>query len=92
MAANERVWLQPMPESWCRFDAQRSEVRMMKVKYLPVAEGRKCHISAYPNFHKSGSVEGMRRDFYGKDALLVRCGSWIYNVSEAPWIYWGRAH
>ena len=22
MAANERVWLQPMPESWCRFDDQ----------------------------------------------------------------------
>lgn len=24
---------------------------------------------------------------HGKDALLVRCGSWIYNVSKEPRIY-----
>ena len=31
-------------------------------------------------------------DYYGKDALLVRCGSWIYNVTSRPDIYYGEAH
>ena len=38
-------------------------------------------------FHITGSIAGMKRMFYGKDALLVRCGSWIYNVSKEPRIY-----
>jgi len=25
--------------------------------------------------------------YYGKDALLVRCGNYIYNVSSEPDIY-----
>lgn len=37
-----------------------------------------------PNFHKSGSIAGMRRQFYGQDAQLVRCGSYIYNVTSSP--------
>ena len=36
----------------------------------------------YPNFHKSGSIAGMKKHVYGKDALLVRCGGWIYKVPE----------
>lgn len=34
-------------------------------------------------FHKSGSIAGMKKQFYGKDALLVRCGSYIYNVPKS---------
>lgn len=30
--------------------------------------------------------------YYGQDALLVRCGSYIYNVSSAPEIYYKVAH
>jgi len=52
----------------------------MKTRYLKVARGRAIHIDQYPNFHKSGSIAGMKNMYYGKDALLVRCGSWIYNV------------
>jgi hypothetical protein len=33
----------------------------------------------------------MRKLYYGDKALLVRCGSYIYNVSGAPDIY-ERAH
>ena len=54
----------------------------MRVKYLKVEDGKKINISQYPNFHKSGSIAGMKNLYYGKDALLVRCGEWIYHVPE----------
>lgn len=44
-----------------------------------------------PNFHKSGSVIGMKRKYYGRDALLVSYGSYIYNVTAYPEIY-EKAH
>lgn len=39
-------------------------------------------LKEFPNFHKSGSIIGMKKLYYGKDALLIRCGSYIYNVSR----------
>jgi hypothetical protein len=30
----------------------------------------------------------MKKQFYGKDALLVKCGNYIYNVTEKPEIYY----
>ena len=65
---------------------------MPRVRYLPVAEGRRVNIEAFPNFDKSGSVIGMKKKYYGEDALLVRCGSYIYNVSLCPNIYYRRAY
>lgn len=34
----------------------------------------------------------MKRLYYGKNALLVRYGSCIYNVSSEPNIYYNLAH
>lgn len=45
-----------------------------------------------PSFHKSGSVRGMKKLFYGENALLVRCGSFIYNVTKKPEVYEQRAN
>lgn len=59
----------------------------MKIKKLSKEEGKRVNISRFPNFHKSGSITGMKKLYYGKDALLVRCGNWIYNVSSEPEIY-----
>lgn len=59
----------------------------MRVKYLPVAQGKEFNISQFPNFDKTGSIIGMKRSYYGVDALLVRCGNYIYNVTSAPEIY-----
>lgn len=53
---------------------------------------KKVGISSFPNFHKSGSISGMKKTYYGRDALLVRCGGYIYNVSSAPEIYYEVAH
>ena len=62
----------------------------MKCKYLPV----KYHdmVKDFPNFSATGSIKGMRRMYYGEDALLVRCGSYIYNVTNKPEIYYNFAH
>lgn len=50
-------------------------------------QGEAVNISQFPNFHKSGSITGMKRLYYGINALLVRCGDYIYNVTSAPEIY-----
>ena len=57
----------------------------MKVKYIKVKDNP--GLSVFPNFSKSGSVRGMKKLYYGKNALLVRCGSYIYDVSSNPYIY-----
>ena len=61
----------------------------MKVKYLKVANGKRIGLigSRLPSFHHTGSIRGMKRKFYGKNALLVRCGAYIYNVTSQPNIY-----
>ena len=60
---------------------------MAKVKRLSIGKGKIVDIHQFPNFNKSGSITGMKRRYYGKDALLVRCGSYIFNVSARPDIY-----
>lgn len=60
---------------------------MARVKTLTAENGNKVNIDNYPNFHRTGSVIGMKQKYYGKDALLVRCGQYIYNVTSNPEIY-----
>lgn len=43
--------------------------------------------SELPSFSKTGSIKGMKDKFYGKDALLVRCGAYIYNCTSKPELY-----
>ena len=64
----------------------------MRVKYLKVRDGERLHIDDYPSFSRTGSIVGMANLYYGKDALLVRCGSYIYNVSGNPIIYYEEAY
>ena len=59
----------------------------MKTKTLYKRDAQRIDISRFPNFHRTGSISGMKKLYYGKNALLVRCGSWIYNVSSEPEIY-----
>ena len=60
---------------------------MARTKYLTVEDGERVGIDDYPSFHKTGSIAGMKKQYYGKDALLVKCGSYIYNVTTKPSIY-----
>ncbi len=67
-----------------------SDAKKMRVRDIsPRHEGI---VDKFPNFHKSGSVSGMKKLYYGKGALLVRCGSYIYNVSADPQIYYQYAN
>jgi len=50
--------------------------------YLSVKSNYASSIKKFPNFHKSGSIKGMKKLYYGKNALLVQCGNWIYNVNK----------
>lgn len=62
------------------------------LRYIPVSKREHLHLDDYPNFHASGSISGMRKQLYGDEALLVRCGSYIYNVSRNSKLYWEYAH
>lgn len=62
----------------------------MKVKTLSKEYHHK--VVNFPNFDKSGNIRGMKKLYYGKDALLVRCGGYIYNVSAEPSIYYELAY
>lgn len=64
----------------------------MRVKYIRKADGERLNLSRFPNFSATGSVIGMKRKYYGMNALLVRSGAWIYNVSSKPDIYYGMAY
>ena len=63
----------------------------MRVKTVYVKDKQRLKLSDFPNFSVTGSSTGIKK-IYGKDALLVRCGSWIYNVTSRPDIYYGEAH
>lgn len=46
------------------------------------------YLSAFPNFSASGSISGMKKQFYGRGALLVKYGRYIYNVTSDPAMYY----
>ena len=62
----------------------------MKVRRITKEEGKRVNISRFPKFHKSGSIRGMIKQYYSVAALLVRCGSYIYNVTSEPNIYYNN--
>ena len=45
----------------------------------------------FPNFHRTGNVQGMKAKYYGKSALLVRHGNYIYNVTSNPRLYFNHS-
>ena len=53
---------------------------MPRVRYMNKTLEMIYNLSQYPNFSVTGSVKGMKKLYYGKDALLVRSGAWIYKV------------
>lgn len=56
------------------------------VRYMNKEQKKIYNLSQYPNFSVTGSIQGMKEKYYGKDALLVRSGSWIYKVP--PEVYY----
>ena len=60
----------------------------MRTRRMTKERGERCNISRLPNFHCTGSIKGVKRLFYGQQALLVKYGAYIYNVSSEPNIYY----
>ena len=60
----------------------------MRVKKMSIEQGKRVRIDRFPNFHATGSIRGMKRLYYGNDSLFVRVGSYIYNVTAQPQIYY----
>lgn len=42
----------------------------------------KHDLSKFPNFSANGSIRGMKKLYYGEDALLIKSGGYIYKVTE----------
>lgn len=59
----------------------------MRVKRMTTEQGKRVGIHRFPNFHRTGSIRGMKKLYYGSDCLLVRCGNYIYSVTSEPQIY-----
>ena len=53
---------------------------MARVRYMNKNKATEIDIGQYPNFSATGSITGMKRQYYGRDALLVRSGRYIYRV------------
>lgn len=62
-------------------------MRTKPVKTMSRERGERENISRFPNFAASGNISGMRKLYYGYNALLIRCGNYIYNVSSEPELY-----
>ena len=45
-------------------------------------------LSVFPNFSASGSIKGMKDKYYGKNALLIRSGAYVYKVTEEIYNYY----
>lgn len=56
----------------------------MRVKYLSVKYHDKFHLEDCPSFSATGSIKGMKKLYYGDNAMLVKCGSYIYNIKNHP--------
>lgn len=48
----------------------------------------KHDLSVFPNFHRSGSIKGMRKMYYGENAKLIVSGSFIYKVTDEVFDYY----
>ena len=64
---------------------------MARCKTIKKKDGLRLGIGNLPSFSITGSIPGMKKQYYGENALLVKCGSWIYNVTSKPEIY-SQAH
>lgn len=45
----------------------------MRTRTINKRDAQRIDISRFPNFHRTGSISGMKKLYYGRNALLVRC-------------------
>ena len=62
-------------------------MRVKTIKKSELTEELETLLSLLPNFSAKGNITGMKQKVYGKDALLVKSGAYIYNCTSEPHIY-----
>lgn len=60
---------------------------LKKLYWKDLTEEEQDRLTNCPNIHRTGSVLGMKKLYWGKDALCIRCGNYTYNVSSEPDFY-----
>lgn len=46
----------------------------------------RLNLDSFPNAGPYPCISGLKEKVYGKDALLVQCGAYVYHVDEKT--YW----
>ncbi len=54
----------------------------MKSIYVKTEYHDRLNLSQFPNAGPYPCVEGMKNKYWGRDALVVRCGRYAYKVDE----------
>lgn len=72
-------------ELYKREKNQASIQETMRVRKMTIAEGKRVRIDRFPNFHKTGSVAGMKKLYYGQNCLLVKCYEKRQIMSSGTW-------
>lgn len=62
---------------------------MFKTVRIPQADHDRYNLSEFPNAGPWPDVMGMKLKYWGKDALCVRCGNYVYKVDKETYIKCG---
>lgn len=55
---------------------------MANTLYVRVKDYDRLGLDKFPNAGPNPNIGGMKRLYWGKDALCVRCGRYVYNVDQ----------
>ena len=54
---------------------------MQKYKYVRNTQHNYDILKDFPNAGPRPNIAGMRKLYWGKDALLIKCGQYVYKVN-----------
>lgn len=57
----------------------------MKTLYVKKELYNKLRLDRFPSAGPNGSIVGMKNLYWGEDALVVKCGQYIYHVDFATY-------
>lgn len=55
----------------------------MKTLYMTKENAKKHDLSRFPNAGPGASISGMKKQFWGENALVIKSGQYIYNVDSS---------
>lgn len=55
---------------------------MARTLYVKQKDKARLHLSDFPNAGPYPCVAGMKEKYWGKDALCIRSGAYVYKVDE----------